>query len=184
MSCLLQLLHTDHSNFDRLLALLDRQLELLHRTEPADLELMHDVMHYMTNYPDHVHHPREGAMFRHLLERDPSAAALLGSIGAEHQQLADKGIAFRDTLKHCVDGAMVRRELLEAQGRDYVASLRRHMEHEDGEAFPLARKLLESADWEAIDQQLEQREDPIFGSVVEEQYRSLLEFINRQDGAG
>ncbi len=183
MARLLERLRVDHRNMKRLLALLERQLDLVHQAGSADLELAHDVMVYMTSYPDAVHHPREGLIFQAVLERDPGAAGLLDGLAAEHRELAGKGAALLETLRHCVDGAMVRRDRIEAEGRAYLAALRAHMDREDGDAFPLAERLLEGPDWEAIEARLDEREDPVFGPLVEQQYRRLLEHIEQHDDA-
>jgi len=51
--------HTEHVNFAKLLNLLEAELDLFHKGDSPNYELMLDIMFYMTHYPDVLHHPRE-----------------------------------------------------------------------------------------------------------------------------
>ena len=170
-------LRADHVNVTRLLNLLERQLEAVHEGTKSDFELMRDMMVYMTRYPDRHHHPKEDLIFRRLRERDASTRLLVETLLEEHKALAEKGAKFLDTLQHVADGAMIRREVLEAQGRDYVAFLRFHHDREEGEVFSLAERLLSDDDWAEIDRALEHRDDPLFGKIIDEDLRALYEFV-------
>ncbi len=78
------------------------------------------------------------------------------------------------------DGEMVLRDEIEAAGRNYTAFLRSHMEKEDERLFPLAEKILTKKDWNEIAQAMKRRADPVFGAVVQKQFRKLYEFIQEQ----
>lgn len=179
MSEIIDQLHQDHVHFSQLLDLLCPQLDSVHEGETADFELMQDMMRYMTQYPDRYHHPLEDLVFAKLREHSVVAGSALESLENEHKGLADKGEQFLKSLKTVVDGALTRRDTLEAQGRDYVAFLRFHMDKEEGEVFPMAEKLLSRADWSNIGSEMALQEDPLFGSVVEEDYRALYRYINQ-----
>ena len=56
--------HAEHVNFAKLLDLLEGQLDLFHKGESPDYELMLDIMFYMTHYPDVLHHPKEKKIWR------------------------------------------------------------------------------------------------------------------------
>ena len=47
----------------QLLMLLENQTEAIFSEDHSDLELMVDIMHYMTVYPDAVHHPKEDKLY-------------------------------------------------------------------------------------------------------------------------
>lgn len=179
MSGIIDQLRQDHVNFSRLLDLLYSQLDLIHEGQTADFELMQDMMGYMTHYPDRFHHPLEDLVFAKLREHSAVADSALQILEKEHKGLADKGEQFLNSLKSVVDGALTRRDTLEAQGRDYVAFLRFHMDREEGEVFPLAEKLLSQADWTHIGSEMALQEDPLFGSVVAEDYRALYRYISQ-----
>lgn len=179
MSKIMQRLKADHVNIARLLDILEEQLEAVHDADDADFELIRDVMVYMTNYPDLMHHPLEDIVFARLRERDASSAAMVDDLRAEHEALAGQSIRLRNMLDHVVDGRMVLREELADAGRDYVQNLRRHLNKEEREVFALARDALTEQDWVAADNAMELRADPIFGPTVEAQYRTLFEHISQ-----
>lgn len=177
---ILEQLNSDHENVARMLDILDKQLDTVQQMKTADFDLMRDVMHYMTKYPDRTHHPLEDLVVHKLIEHDPSVRAMGENILREHEGLAKKGKTFLDMLVRVTDGAMVLRDEIEAAGRDYVAFLRSHMEKEDERLFPLAEKKLTKRDWTEIGRAMERRQDPVFGPLVDEQYRALYEFIQQQ----
>ena len=43
--------------------------------------------------------------------------------------------------------------------------------------FPLAASVLDEEDWRSIEGNLRQRQDPLFGEFVEEEFRILREFL-------
>ena len=53
----------EHANYRRLLDLLRSETERFTAGGQPDYELMSDVVHYMTQYPDRFHHPREDVAF-------------------------------------------------------------------------------------------------------------------------
>ena len=180
MSAIMEQLKADHGNISRLLATLEEQIAIVHDEENADFELMHDILVYMTDHPDHSHHPVEDLVFRKLTSRDNSADGVVARLGREHVALAEKGQRFRDMLRHVVDGSMVERHVLEDAARDYVEFLRSHMEIEDSDAFPRAEQALSAEDWEDVASSIEARTDPIFGPIVADEFRSLYDHIQRE----
>lgn len=180
MADIIQQLQKDHLNAARLLDLLEVQIGTLHDGENPDYLLMLDVMRYMTHYPDLFHHPREDVVFKKLKQRDASARPIVDSLVEEHKALVEKGLQFYECLYTVVSEVTVPRETLESQGRDYIAFLRSHMDKEEGEVFPLAAKILREKDWAEIDTAMELEEDPVFGKVVEEEYRALYDLLTQQ----
>ena len=59
VSQVLDELRADHRNLTILLDMLDREIARLKSVEDPDYELLHDIMMYMTGYPDAVHHKKE-----------------------------------------------------------------------------------------------------------------------------
>lgn len=180
MSEIMAQLKADHVNVARLLDILEEQMDTVHDEEHADFELMHDIMVYMSHYPDKTHHPLEDLVFERLARRDDTAKVIVERLKREHRGLSEKGKQFLDMLRHVVDGSMVEREQLEARGRDFIEFLRSHMELEDKEAFPRAERTLGDEDWTEVAAGMEARTDPVFGPVVAEDFRSLYDYIQRE----
>ena len=180
MSKIMRQLRTDHSHVARLLGFMDRQLDLVKAGANADFALMEDAMRYVTGYADKYHHPREDLVFARLRERDKGLGSVLDSLEREHEALARKGAAFLSVLGRVVDGALAERADFEAQGRDYVAFLRAHMQREDTEVFPRADNALADGDWREIDQAMEVQEDPLFGRLVHDDFIDLYRYVMRE----
>ena len=175
----LKRLNSDHRNITQLLEFLEAQLARVRQLEPADFDLMRDVMRYMAHYPDRVHHPLEDLVIQKLIEHDLSAQKMAENILHEHEDLARKSAAFLEMLTQITEGERVPPEEIEAKGRDYAAFLRAHMEKEDERLFPLAEKTLTAQDWHEIAKGRKRLADPVFGAVVQNQFRQLYERIQQ-----
>jgi len=173
-------LKSDHENVATLLDILDDQVERVHKMEKADYDLMRDIMHYMTTYPDGFHHPMEDLVIEKLIERDPSCRDFALSIVKEHANLTKKSNALLEMLLKVIDGEIVLRKDIVARGADYILALRSHMQSEEERLFPRAKEVLSEEDWNRISDNIELQRDPVFGKIVEAQYRSICEFISLQ----
>jgi hemerythrin-like domain-containing protein len=176
----LEQLTKDHENIATLLDILEDQLERVQEMENADYDLVRDIMHYMTTYPDSFHHPMEDLVIEKLIERDPSYRQFALSLVKDHAELARKSNAFLEMLLKVIDGEIVLRTDIVARGADYIKFLRSHMRQEDEQLFPRAKAELSERDWKHISDKIEQRRDPVFGEIVEAQYRSIYDFISLQ----
>ena len=172
-------LQQDHRNVRELLVLLAGEIDAVGDASGGDFELMRDIMIYMTHYPDHTHHPKEDLMFERMRKRGVSAATedTIRALLREHVALADKGNAFRNMLIGVVDGSLVEREALVSSGRDYTDFLMYHARLEDETVFIEALRLLDESDWAEISQAFEAQADPVFGPVVEHEFRVLYDHI-------
>jgi hemerythrin-like domain-containing protein len=180
MGNVIKKLRIDHRNMSRLLDEMETQLGLFHAGENPDYILMMDIMQYMGHYPDLFHHPREDLIFKKLIERDPSARLVVKDLMQKHETLAGNAKQFTDSLHTVLSEVLVEREAFEAQGRDYVTTLRRHIDVEESQVFPLAQRVLNEEDWKDIDSAMEAIEDPLFGTTVQQEYRALYDYIRHQ----
>lgn len=172
-------LKQEHRDFSKLLDLLEAQIAVFGRGERPDYDLMLDILKYMTSYPDRFHHPREDVAFARLAQRNPAMRARVEKLGRQHRAIAESGARFLDNLNGALAGAMLKRETVEAPGRDYVALYREHMRMEERELFPLGAARLDGRDWAEIDAAIPIGTDPLFGGKVEERFRALHERIAR-----
>jgi hemerythrin-like domain-containing protein len=180
MSDSIALWHAEHANFATLLDLLESQLDLFHKGESPDYELMLDIMFYMTHYPDVLHHPREDLAFSRIKEREVSARPIVDELAEQHERLKESGAALVRALDDIVNGSITSREHVETPGRAYVADFRGHMQREETAILPLAAKLLRDRDWAAIAAAIRHIDDPVFGANGEERYAALRRQIARE----
>ena len=177
MADIIQTLQQDHSHMVRLLKVLENELDTAANSDPPDFQRMQLVMKYMTHYPDEVHHPREDVLFARLLDKAPDVGAAISTLCAEHRVLAVKGRELCTVLNAVATEHVIQREAFELPGREYIATMYRHMRFEETEVFPVARVHLRSVDWSAIELGVDEQRDPIFGDSVESEYSDLYAHI-------
>ena len=172
--------HTDHLNFAKLLNILEAELDLFHKGDTPNYELMLDIMFYMTHYPDVLHHPREDLAFAKIKEREKSAGLTVDELSEQHVQLRKIGEELVRGLSDVVNGSISMRGSIETPGRAYVTNFRSHMRTEEKEILPMAAELLQDNDWSEIKAAIQHIDDPLFGEAAEKRYAAIHQQIARQ----
>jgi len=170
---IIERLSREHRNIEKLLAVLERELEIFDRGDRPDYEVIQAIISYFQVYPDVYHHPQEDLVFAKLKIRDPTTAAKLGDLAREHQKGAER---LRRVAK-AVDSVLADRELLRQNVdtivRDFIEHERYHIMMEDRDFFPAALKALEPQDWTEIASALTSRKDPLFSDAAEETFDAV-----------
>ncbi|WP_275174704.1 hemerythrin domain-containing protein [Bradyrhizobium sp. CSS354] len=174
---IIERLSQEHLNIEKLLAILERELEVFDRGDRPDYEVIHAVISYFEVYPEVYHHPQEDLVFAKLRARDPAAAAKVGDLAREHQ----KGAQLLRRVAQAVDSVLAERGILPEDVdlivRDFIAYERRHMRMEDRDFFPVAVKVLEPQDWTEIASAATSQNDPLFSDVAEERFDTLRTYF-------
>ncbi len=123
-------LRQDHRNMARLLKPVERESNNIYEGDEPDYELIHDVMHYMTVYPDAVHHPKEDRLYAELKTARPDLAAGFERITIDHRSISEAGIRLREDLISINAGSFLTRKSVVANALRYVNMLRDHMQWE------------------------------------------------------
>lgn len=184
MSAQVQQWKTDHANYRRLLDLLETLAQRFATSDRPEYELMSDIIHYMTQYPDRFHHPREDIAFKVLLERDSTAQQSVDDLAGQHVGIAQSGATLSADLNAAAADAMIARTTIEKAVRDYVTVLRTHMDQEEREVFPKLVSLLNESDWLIVDSAFHFSADPLFGESVQQRFQALHRQIASQAGCG
>lgn len=161
----------EHANFARLLDLLESEVAAFRLGEQPDYDLMLDIVHYLRDYPDQVHHRQEDVAFARLLERDPKMKPQIDRLLQEHRVIAASGAALLRHLDEVVADALEPRSIVEAAAATYLAYFRAHLAAEDEQVVPRAAELLTPEDWAAVAAAVRRRPDPLFGKNA--RYRNL-----------
>ena len=172
-------LREDHRNLARLLDLLENECRDLPNDGEPDMELLLDIMHYMTVYPDAIHHPREDLVYAAMREHGAELAEELENIPKDHREIAELGATLRKDIEAIISGAAVTRQHLLEDLVNYVGHLRRHMEWEETDLFPRADDLARENETATIDVSLYLDEDPVFGATTAQSFRNLLANLQR-----
>lgn len=175
---IIDVLHQEHRNIEKLLLVLEQELSVFDRGERPDYEVMWAVIGYFQVYPDAYHHPQEDLIFEKLKARDPAAAANISDLEAEHRSGAERLRRVADA----VDGVLMDREVLrdtiEDIIRDFILHERNHIAMEERDFFPAAVKALQPEDWaEIASSRLAGQKDPLFSEIVEEQFDAVRRHI-------
>ena len=172
-------LSREHRNIEKLLVVLEHELEIFDRGDRPDYEVIRAIVSYFEVYPEVYHHPQEDLVFAKLKMRDPAAADKVGDLAREHQ----KGAERLRRVAHAVDSVLADREVLRQSVdtivRDFIDHERRHMMMEERYFFPAALQALTLQDWAEIASTLTPRNDPLFSDVTEEQFDTVRAHILR-----
>ena len=169
--------HTEHVYFNQLLGVLKQQLDLFHRGEQPNYELMQDIVTYLREYSDQTHHPREDVAFARLAKHCPELELVLARLGQEHRVIAHAGETLLRLLREIEGGAVIARAEVEVAVATYLVYYGNHIAKEEEDVLARAAKELTPADWEAVRNAVPQIRDPLFDSASGERFRVLRQQI-------
>jgi hemerythrin-like domain-containing protein len=159
----IRIIHDEHRSISAVLSGLKQLVGALRSpgVQP-EFAVFHAMIHYIDEFPERLHHPKEDKyLFERLAERAPAARALVDELRAEHVQgarlvreLESALLAFE------VNGA---RDLpaFDAAVSGYAQFHWNHMRKEEAELLPLAERHLTESDWREIEHAFAGNDDPI-----------------------
>ncbi|MGC2117045.1 MAG: hemerythrin domain-containing protein [Pseudolabrys sp.] len=177
MSRLIEILLEEHRNIEKLLHVLEQELDVFDRTESPDYEILRIIVEYFQDYPESYHHPKEDIVFEKLKLRDPSAVARIGDVEAEHQLETQRLRRFAQAINDILAGREYPRRSFHNVVRDFIDHQRQHMHKEEQLFSPAAIKGLRAEDWVEIDARLNNKKDPLFDRVAEKEFDALRQTI-------
>ena len=179
MSNIIQILLEEHRNIDKLLLVLEQELQVFDRSEEPDYEILQAVIEYFQDYPENCHHPKEDMVFEKLKIRDPAAAERVGDAEAEHEVETLRLRRLIEAVEEILAGREFLRQAFHDVVHDFIEHQRKHMDKEERLLFPAAVKSLQPEDWAEIDARLNDRKDPLFNGVIETKFQALQRTILR-----
>jgi len=165
--------HEEHVYFQRLLGVLRHEVDQLAVGATPNYGLMLDVLGYLRDYSDQVHHPREDAVFAIVAERSPEHRKAIARLQQEHRVIVSHGGRLRTLLEEAAADAMVLRAEIEVAAATYLVYYGNHLAAEEEEILPLARRLLSDEDWQQAKTAATLRPDPLLGPQPEARFRDL-----------
>lgn len=179
MSRIIETLLEEHRNIEKLLHVLEQELEIFDRGESPDFEILQAIIDYFQDYPESYHHPKEDIVFEKLKLRDPAVARQIGDAEAEHQVETNRLRQFARVVEHVLAGRELLRQTFHRVVRDFIEHQRQHMAKEERLLFPSAVKALRAEDWAEINTRLNDRKDPLFDNSTEKKFHALQQTIVR-----
>ena len=170
-------LRQDHKNMTLMLNLLESQSNRLYDGDDPDFELLHDIMHYMTVYPDAVHHPKEDCIYAELKAVRPDLSVGFKRVTVDHRQIAELSIKLRDDIASINSSQFVRRNRVVADALRYVNMLRGHIQWEELDLFRRVEEMIAEGHNLIEAATYLQAYDPVFGPKVERNFENLVTSI-------
>jgi hemerythrin-like domain-containing protein len=170
-------LRQEHRNIEKLLQVLEQELNVFDRGERPDYEVIQAIISYFEVYPAAYHHPQEDKVFNKLKARDPAAAALVRDLAAEHQRGAERLHRVVAAVANVLSGGEMLRQSVDDIIRDFVTHERQHMAMEERDFFPAAIKALHPEDWDEIGATMTDHKNPLFSDAVEQRFDAVRSYI-------
>ncbi len=179
MASIIDILLEEHRNIEKLLLVLEQELDVFDRNEPPDYEILRAVIEYFQDYPEGYHHPKEDIVFEKLKLRDPAAVTRVGDVEAEHHVETERLQRFAQAVDDILAGREYPRQDFHNVVREFIEHQRQHMHKEEQLLFPAAVKALQRGDWAEIETRMSDRKDPLFDDAVEKKFQALRQSILR-----
>ncbi|MEA2782311.1 MAG: hypothetical protein QOK29_3855 [Rhodospirillaceae bacterium] len=173
MTKTIQALHQEHLNMTKMLDAFERQLSAFDAAGSPDYDIIQGSVDYCLDYLDLYHHPKEVLVLRKLQSRDPTAAAAVGNLEAEHKKLAELANRVRAAIEQVLRDAGMSRQSFDRTARGFLESYRSHIETEERLHFPAVVASLSPQDWFDIENHLTSLEDPAFGKKIWKRFEAL-----------
>jgi len=174
---IIELLDREHRNIERLLDVLEHELDIFDRADRPDYEVIRAIIAYFEVYTELYHHPQEDQVFARLTLRDPAAAARIGDLAREHQKGSERLRRVAQTVDSVLVGREILRQDVDGIVRDFLEHERHHMAMEDRHFFPAAVKALKPDDWTEIASAQSAHKDPLFSDATETRFDALRAHI-------
>ena len=143
-------------------------------TMQSDAKVLGAVFHYIEQFPERLHHPKEDDfLFDRLRARRPDVAPLVDALHREHvigrerfddlKRMHERYVADPSTIDAFADAV------------DRYAQFHwEHMRREEHEVLPVAVQSLTAEDWAHIDAAFASNSDPIVGVPARKAFRELF----------
>jgi len=174
--------HEEHAYFGRLLDVLQEEVDTLHAGQAPGFDLLLDIVAYLRDYSDQVHHPREDEAFRRLARRCPELLPTIARLRQEHRVIAECGDRLRELVEEVAAGEVMPRAAIEAAAATYIVYYRSHLASEENEILPAAARELTEADWAAAKNAAPSHGKLLAGESADERFRSLRRRIAVEAG--
>ena len=170
----------EHAYFNRLLLLLGQQVDVFRTGQRPNYDLMIDIITYLRDFTDKVHHPREDVAFVRLAKHLPDMDLTLARLVQEHRVIANAGENLQRLLTEILGGAVIRRAETEMAAATYLVYYGNHIAREEEVVLDRAAEHLTPEDWEAVKNAVPAMRDPLSGDGLPTHYQELRRHLARE----
>lgn len=174
----------EHRKFEKLLMLVEGELDRFRIGERPNYRMLLDAVSYMTQYPARFHDPKEDLAWEIVLERLPSMARLVDSLHRQHSLVERSGENLQGVCDSWMADALLPRAEIEHSARNYIEAYRIQLGMEERLMLPLAQGLLSENDWAGLRERFGDGGDAAPGTTLQRRYHALHREIAREAGCG
>jgi len=173
----MQRLDGDHARMAEVLDALEQALQV-DDDEGVNWDLVADIISYLQEYPDAVHHPLEDQLFDRVLDKGltPAERELVHFNLAQHAEIIGATQRLADDIGSILSDIVVPFDQVQEHFKRYLELQRIHMRNEIHHLFPLAERLLAEEDWQEVAAQAAAHADPMY-DLHQEKFTGLYEYI-------
>lgn len=141
-------------------------------------ELLGAILHYLTRFPERLHHPAEDRfLFAPLRARTNEAAEVLDLLEKEHAEGLAREARLLEALSALNAGMPGAVENFAGAVETYAGFYWAHMMREESIILPLAERVLSEDEWQAAAQGFAANADPLFGGDTAQDFAALFSRI-------
>jgi hemerythrin-like domain-containing protein len=170
---IIEILREEHRNIQKLLRVMEQELNVFDRGERPDYEVFGAIIEFFKKYPDACHHPKEDIIYEKFKARDPGRAASIADLQAEHREGAVRLRRVAQAIESVLNDQELLRQNIDRIIRDFIDNERKHIALEDEVIFPAIVDTLQPGDWADIALTLADRYGPPSEADFEEQFSTL-----------
>ncbi len=178
---MLEQIHREHGYIVRLLAILNTKWNALKEEKPINYSLVKEIVDYLSNHADAVHHPKEDILYRHYIQCYPNHSQIK-SLEADHKELSKKAQDFLSIVEMILQDAVVPQDMFIEQLGTFIQEQKRHLDFEEKEVLPKIKQTFTVEDWKKVESQWDNDDDdPVFGDTIADRYKQLARRVRHQD---
>ncbi|MCL9781455.1 hemerythrin domain-containing protein [Vibrio sp. S4M6] len=177
---MIEIIRKEHGYMVRLLAILRRKLSQLKQEQPINYSLVKEIVDYLANHSEKVHHPKEDILYNRYIELYGSDQ--LENLTHEHEVLAEKTHAFLALVEMILSDAVVPQHMFVEHLEDFIHYQKRHLDFEERAILPVIEQVFTDEDWAEVDKIWAiEEDDPVFGAHIADKYRQLADRVRQNN---
>lgn len=143
-----------------------------------DARVFRAMIYYLDTFSERVHHPNEDRfLFSAMRNRGAEAHAVIDDLEREHAEGGDALRHLEQCLVRYEEGGDKEFPGFAAAVDRFIQGYHAHIRKEEDIVFPMAERLLDAADWRAIDRAFEENRDPLADARETRDFEKLFDRI-------
>ncbi|TKF22992.1 hemerythrin domain-containing protein [Vibrio genomosp. F6] len=178
---MIERIRREHGYMVRLLAILSTKLKQLNNDQPINYSLVKEVVDYLANHSEKIHHPKEDVLY-HYYQEHYGHQQEIENLESQHVTLSEKTHEFLGVVEMILQDAVVPREVFTKQLQEFITDQHEHLDFEEKKIIPLINRAFTTKDWQQVEALWEQEDnDPVFGETIADRYLQLAERVRQTE---